>query len=110
VVATWPEGVERVAAFLRDSGVEARLEELPTGTATAQSAADAAGCRLEQVVKTIIFDCDGSPVAVLLPGDRRADPAKLALAAGATSARPAGADLVERARLRLSRFRVSRRY
>ena len=86
-----------MAAFLRDAGVEARLEELPTGTATAQSAADAAGCRLAQVVKTIVFDCDGSAVAVLLPGDRRADPVKLALAAGATSARPAGAELVERA-------------
>lgn len=97
VVATWPEGVERVAAFLRDAGVEARLEELPAGTATAQDAANAAGCRLEQVVKTLVFDCDGSPIVALLPGDRRADPAKLALAVGAASARPATAELVERA-------------
>ena len=96
VVATWPEGVERVAAFLRDAGAEARLEELPAGTATAQAAADAAGCRLAQVVKTLVFDCDGSPVVALVPGDRRADPAKLALAAGTTSARPATAEFVER--------------
>jgi hypothetical protein len=31
----WPASVERVAAFLRDTGAEARLEELPTASATA---------------------------------------------------------------------------
>lgn len=97
MVATWPEAVERVAAFLRDAGVQARLEELPVETATAQAVADAAGCKLEQVVRTLVFDCAGSAVVALLPGDRRADPAKLARAAGADSARPAGAELVERA-------------
>ena len=30
----WPDPVERVAAFLRDTGAEARIEELPTPTAT----------------------------------------------------------------------------
>ena len=33
VQATWPEPVERVAAFLRKAGAEARLEELESGTA-----------------------------------------------------------------------------
>ena len=97
MLATWPEAVERVAAFLRDSGVDARLEELPAGTATARAAADAAGCKLEQVVRALVFDCDGAAVVALLPGDRRADPAKIAHAAGAASARLASDDLVERA-------------
>ena len=31
----WPEPVERIAAFLRDSNAHARLEELPAGVDTA---------------------------------------------------------------------------
>ena len=66
----WPEQVERVAAFLRETGAEARIEELPEGTPTAQAAADAVGCTLGQVVKSIVLVCDASPVVALVPGDR----------------------------------------
>jgi prolyl-tRNA editing enzyme YbaK/EbsC (Cys-tRNA(Pro) deacylase) len=74
----WPASVERVAAFLRDTGAEARLEELPTASATAAAAADAIGCTLGQVVKSLVLLCDGSPVVTLVPGDRRADTGKIA--------------------------------
>ena len=74
----WPGPVERVAAFLRDTGAEARLEELPDGTGTAAAAADAVGCTLGQIVKSLVVICDGSPVAVLVPGDRKADTGKVA--------------------------------
>ena len=74
----WPPPVERVAAFLRDTGAEARLEELPAGTGTAAAAADAVGCTLGQIVKSLVLICDGSPVAVLVPGDRKADTGKIA--------------------------------
>ena len=46
----WPEPVERVAAFLRDTGAEARLEELPTETGSAEAAADAIGCTPGELV------------------------------------------------------------
>ena len=72
----WPESVERVAAFLRETGAEARIEEVPEGTPTAQAAADAVGCTLGQVVKSIVLLCDGSPVVALVPGDRKADTGK----------------------------------
>ena len=85
--ASWPEPVERVAAYLREAGVEARLEELESGTATAEDAARAAGCPLAQIVKSLVFLCDGRAVVTLVPGDRRADPAKVARAAGAAEAR-----------------------
>ena len=85
----WPEPVERVAVFFRESGAEARLEELPTATPSAQAAADAIGCALEQIVKSLVFMCGAQPVLALLPGDRRADPAKIALAAEAKDARVA---------------------
>jgi Cys-tRNA(Pro) deacylase len=96
-VKPWPEAVERVSAFLRSAGVEARLEEFATGTPTAEDAAEAAGCTLAQIVKSLVFDCDGRSVLVLVPGDRRADPGKVARAAGAAKARIAGPELVESA-------------
>lgn len=97
VRATWPEPVERVAAYLREAGAEARLEELESGTATAEDAAKAAGCALEQIVKSIVLVCDGRPVVALVPGDRRADLDKIARAADAVEARIAQAAEVQEA-------------
>jgi prolyl-tRNA editing enzyme YbaK/EbsC (Cys-tRNA(Pro) deacylase) len=93
-VAGWPEPVQRVTAFLREAGAEARVEEFREGTPTAEDAARAVGCPLNRIVKSLVFDCDGSPVLALVPGDRRADRAKIAAAVGCTSARVASADLV----------------
>lgn len=86
----WPEPVERVADFLRQAGVEGRIEEFDEGTPTAEDAARAVGCKLSQIVKSLVFDCDGSPVVVLVPGDRRADAGKVARAAACRRARIAG--------------------
>lgn len=97
VRASWPEPVERVAAYLRTAGAEARLEELESGTATAEDAARAAGCPIGQIVKSIVVLCDGRPVVALVPGDRRADLAKIAHATGAVEARIARGSEVEEA-------------
>jgi len=86
---TWPESVERVASVLRAQGVDARLEEFPEGTHTAGAAARAVGCEAAQIVKTLVFVCDMRPLLALLPGDRRADAAKVAAAAEAGYARVA---------------------
>jgi Cys-tRNA(Pro) deacylase len=93
-VSGWPEPVERVAAVLRAQGVDARLEEFEHGTATAVAAARAVGCEVAQIVKSLVFVCDGLPVVVLVPGDRRADRDRVAAAAGASSARIATPDEV----------------
>ena len=90
----WPEPVERVAALLRTQGTDARLEEFPEGTSTAAAAARAVGCEPAQIVKTLVFLCDGDAVLALVPGDRRADPAKVAAAVGAAEARVARAEEV----------------
>jgi Cys-tRNA(Pro)/Cys-tRNA(Cys) deacylase len=92
-----PEPVERVASFLRRLGAEARLEEFEEETPTAEDAARVAGCSPQQIVKTMVFVCDERPVVVLVPGDRRADKAKVAAAAGSAKARVARADEVEEA-------------
>jgi prolyl-tRNA editing enzyme YbaK/EbsC (Cys-tRNA(Pro) deacylase) len=93
----WPAPVDRVSAALRQAGAEARIEEFATGTPTAQDAANAVGCDLAQIVKSLLFDCDGRAVLVLVPGDRRADPEKVAAATSAAAARVAGAAQVEQA-------------
>jgi Cys-tRNA(Pro) deacylase len=93
----WPEPVERVAAFLREAGVESRIEEFESGTPTAEDAARAVGCRLGQIVKSLVFDCDGTPVLVMIPGDRRADARKVARAVGCRLAKVAGPDEVRAA-------------
>jgi prolyl-tRNA editing enzyme YbaK/EbsC (Cys-tRNA(Pro) deacylase) len=90
VARTWPDGVERVASYLRESGAESRIEEFETATPTAEDAARAIGCELGQIAKSLVFDCDGRSVLVLVPGDRRADRRKVAEAVGCAAARIAG--------------------
>jgi prolyl-tRNA editing enzyme YbaK/EbsC (Cys-tRNA(Pro) deacylase) len=89
--------VERVAAVLRQAGAEARIEEFPQGTPTAEAAAEAAGCGLGQIVKSLVFEAGGRFLVAMIPGDRRADRGKVALAAGARRARVASAEEVEAA-------------
>jgi prolyl-tRNA editing enzyme YbaK/EbsC (Cys-tRNA(Pro) deacylase) len=92
----WPEAVKRVAAVLRDGRVEARIEEFSEGTPTAADAARAAGAPIEQIVKTLVFACDGRAIVVMVPGDVRADTARIAVAVGCARVKSVGPDAVER--------------
>ena len=96
MATTWPADVERVARVLRDAGIESRLEEFGEGTPTAEDAARAAGCTLPQIVKSLLFACDDRFALVMVPGDRRADRAKVAKEAGCERAKPASAEDVVR--------------
>jgi prolyl-tRNA editing enzyme YbaK/EbsC (Cys-tRNA(Pro) deacylase) len=83
----WPEAVERVAAFLRAAAAEGRIEEFAAATASAAEAAAAVGCDPGDIVKSLVVVADGRPFLALVPGDRRADLAKIARAAGTLGAR-----------------------
>lgn len=85
----WPEPVERVASELRAEAVDSTIQEFPDGTPTAEAAARAIGCGLDQIVKSIVFVCDGEYVLALVPGDRRADEVKVAAAVDAAEIRVA---------------------
>lgn len=91
-MSPWPEPVERVAAFLRRAGAEARLEELGATAESVRATAEAAGCPVEQIAVASVFVCGERTVVVLVPGARRPDPAKIARAVGADEARPARDD------------------
>ena len=86
----WPEPVERVAAYIREAGAEARVEEFAEGTPTAADAARAVGCAESQIVKSLVVECDERSLLVLVPGNRRADTAKVARAAGCARVAVAG--------------------
>jgi prolyl-tRNA editing enzyme YbaK/EbsC (Cys-tRNA(Pro) deacylase) len=96
-VQEWPAPVERVAAFLRGAGAEARVEEFGAETAIAADAARAVGCDRAEIVKSLVVICDGRAVIALVPGDRRGDTDKIASAVGATRARIARGDEVRAA-------------
>ncbi|HEY7398041.1 MAG TPA: YbaK/EbsC family protein [Gaiellaceae bacterium] len=93
-MAEWPEPVERVAAVIRGAAVDARIEQFAEGAATARDAARVIGCELSQIVKSLVFVCDGAFALALVPGDQRANEAAIAAATGAESVRVATADEV----------------
>jgi len=91
-----PEPVERVARELRAAAIEATVQEFREGTPTAEAAANAVGCGLDQIVKSLVFVCDGAYVLAMVPGDRRADEGRLATACEAGEVRVArAAEVVE---------------
>ena len=87
-----PKGPERFLLAARELGLDPELRRFPEGTKTAQQAADAVGCELGQIVKSLVFMADGSPLLALTSGPNRADPLRLAALAGAAEVRRATAE------------------
>ena len=70
---------ERVQRALDALGLPGPVRVFDAGsTHTAQEAADAVGCALGQIVKTLFFVAEGRPTMVLAAGDRQVDTAMLA--------------------------------
>jgi prolyl-tRNA editing enzyme YbaK/EbsC (Cys-tRNA(Pro) deacylase) len=85
-------GLARVVAAAATAGLAIEVERFPKGTRTAADAAQAVGCDVAQIVKSLVFVADGEPVIALLSGADRLDPARLAAALGATTVRRADGD------------------
>jgi prolyl-tRNA editing enzyme YbaK/EbsC (Cys-tRNA(Pro) deacylase) len=88
---------ERVRAYLAEHGLADEIVTFEQSTKTAQMAADAMGCDLGQIVKSLVFVAGGTPVLALVAGDRRGDAGAIAALAGAAEARFADADTVRSA-------------
>lgn len=73
----------------RELGLEIDIHLFPDGTKTSQDAADAVGCELSAIAKSLVFMVDDSPVVAFLSGDTRLDTAALAAAMGGQEARRA---------------------
>jgi prolyl-tRNA editing enzyme YbaK/EbsC (Cys-tRNA(Pro) deacylase) len=82
----------KVRKRLRERGLDIEVQVLPGSTRTAADAAQAAGCEIGQIVKSLVFVVDDAPTMCLCAGDNRVDTAKLG-----TDVRPATADEVRKA-------------
>ncbi|MFB7507264.1 YbaK/EbsC family protein [Streptomyces broussonetiae] len=66
----------RFAEAMRALGLDdvlARTRRFPEATRTAAEAAEAIGCGLNQICKSLVFAADGVPVLVLMDGASRVD-------------------------------------
>ena len=87
----------RVRTFLAEHDIAEDIVEFGHSTKTAQMAADAMGCELGQIVKSLVFVAGGTPVLALVAGDRRGDGAAIAAFVGADEAHFADAGTVREA-------------
>ncbi len=74
-------GSKRVEEFLTEAGLEAQVVTLDDSTRTSQMAADALGCSVAQIAKSIVF-IDGGAIVVVVSGDKRVDLKKLSALLG----------------------------
>ena len=74
-------------AHLARRGLAIEVVRFDTPTATSQQAADAIGCELGQIAKSLAFVVDDQPILVIASGDQRVDDRKLAAIFGVTRRR-----------------------
>ncbi len=67
------------------AGLDVEVVEYPAETRTAVQAADAVGCKVDQIVKSMVFDADGELVLALTSGANQVDADRLAALAGVAS-------------------------
>lgn len=91
---TRADSAERVRRYLALHGLADSVLTFAQSTKTAQAAADAVGCRLGQIAKSIVFMADGRPVLAVVAGDRRGDPAAIGVAVGAERVKLANPEAV----------------
>jgi prolyl-tRNA editing enzyme YbaK/EbsC (Cys-tRNA(Pro) deacylase) len=61
----------KVQDRLREQGLAVEVVDLPGSTRTAAEAAEACGCEVGQIVKSLVFIVDERPTMILCAGDRR---------------------------------------
>ncbi len=74
----------KVQAALKALGMELQVVELPASTRTAVEAAQAAGCQVGQIVKSLIFKGQktGQPLLLLVSGSNRVNETRLSALVG----------------------------
>ena len=89
--------VLRVIEAGRELGLVVEPRRFPEGAKTAVDAANAIGCEVAQIVKSLIFGVDGEIVLAYVSGVNQLDERKLAAAAGGIMCQRVDADLVREA-------------
>lgn len=91
MVADLPKASLRL---LESVDLDSQIHVFPEGTKTAGDAANAIGCHVSAIVKSLVFVVGEEPVVALVPGDLRLDTSKLSDVAGGGGARRASLDEV----------------
>ena len=78
------KSLKRVLRALEDAQLQITPLELGPETRTAQQAADAAGCALDQIAKSVIFagQTSGQAILFITAGGNQVDPVKASAVAG----------------------------
>lgn len=92
-----PRSAERVRTYLSAHGLANQIVTFEQSTKTATMAAEAMGCELGQIVKSLVFTVGDRPLVALVAGDRRGDASAIARLTGGGEARIADADTVRAA-------------
>ena len=92
-----PHATERVRDAAAAVGLDVEVVRFPADTRTAQQAAEAIGCELAQIVKSLIFSIGDEIVLVLTSGANRVDEARVAPLFGAEGLDRADPDAVRAA-------------
>ena len=85
-------GPERVQQALNACGLDSQVVRLPNSTRTAPEAAQAVGCEVGAIAKSLLFIADGEPVLVVCAGDRRVNTVAVANIVKAADVKMASAD------------------
>jgi prolyl-tRNA editing enzyme YbaK/EbsC (Cys-tRNA(Pro) deacylase) len=88
--------VLRVIEAGRAVGLRVEPRRFPEGARTAVDAANAIGCEVAQIVKSLIFGVDGEIVLAYVSGSNQLDEAKLASAAGGLMCQRVDAEVVRK--------------
>jgi len=73
---------QKVADAARELGLDVEIVEFAQTTRTAQEAADAIGCEVAQIVKSLLFTVNGQAIMALVSGVNQLDFGKLASLCG----------------------------
>ncbi len=90
MAAVISKSTRRVQEALRNHGLELKVVQLQASTRSAQEAAEAVGCTVGQIVKSLIFRGrdSGRPLLVVASGGNRVDEARLGVLSGEAVERP----------------------
>lgn len=84
----------RAIAAAATLGLDLDVHHFPQGTRTAKDAADAIGCTVGAIVKSLVLASDEGPLMVLTSGDNRVSYRKVEAATGRQGVRRCDADTV----------------
>ncbi|MDQ4142897.1 MAG: YbaK/EbsC family protein [Actinomycetota bacterium] len=87
--------IGRVVEAGRALGVEVDPVIFSNETRTAADAAREVGCDVAQIVKSLVFECDGEPALFLVSGSNRLDPTRAAQVAAVGRVAKADAEMVK---------------